>query len=66
MLDFCVICVCVCVRIYVLACTYVCVCAHMLLGVSKHVRGLPTKYSPLYFLSKTLLVDSIDIANTLS
>ena len=38
MLDFCLICV------------LVCVC----------VRGLPTKCSPLYFLSKYLLVDSID------
>ena len=34
----------------------------MPLGVSNHVHGLPTKYSPLYFLSKYLLVDSIDIA----
>ena len=34
----------------------------MPLGVSNHVHGLPTKYSPLYFLSKYLLVDYIDIA----
>ena len=45
-------CVCVCVHVH----------AHMPLGVSKHVRGLPTKYSPLYFLSKYLLVNSIVIA----
>ena len=37
------------------------VCAHMPLVVSKYVRGLPMKYSPLYFLSKYLLVYSIDI-----
>ena len=53
MLDFCLICVLVCVCVHVHT--------HMPLGVSKRVRGLPTKYSPLYFLSKYLLVDYLII-----
>ena len=60
MLDFCLICV--YVRAHLYGCVYVCVCTHMTLCVSKHVRRLPTKYSPFYFLSKYLLVDSIDMA----
>jgi len=41
---------CVCVRACMHVCVYVCVCAHTLV----YVCGFPTKYSPLYFLSKYL------------
>ena len=60
MLDFCLICV--CVRAGVCMVVSMIVCAHMTLCVSKHVRGLPTNYSLFYFLSKYLLIDSIDMA----
>jgi Ni2+-binding GTPase involved in maturation of urease and hydrogenase len=50
--------VCVCARAHACVCVCVCVC------VCEHTRGLPTKYSPLFFHSKFLLVDSTDIAKT--
>jgi hypothetical protein len=56
------VCVRACVRLC--ACVYICVCVRtcFFVGVSKHVRRLPTKYSPFNFLCIYLLVDSIDIA----
>jgi hypothetical protein len=46
------------IYVSVRACLYVCVC----LCFCDHAHGLSTKYSPLFFLSKFLLLDSIDIA----
>ena len=50
------------ILIFLFVCVCVCVRAHKPLCMCVYVCRLPTKYSPLYFLSKYLFVDKVDIA----
>jgi hypothetical protein len=61
MLNFFFIFVCMCACI---VCMNVCAHLPLFVSVSEHVHGLPTKYSPLFFVVGYLLVDSIDFAKT--